>query len=232
MFLMMNKTIGHGMLASAFEKSQSQDCIFFCSGVSNSSEMRSSEFDRERELLIKSLKKQHNETFVYFSSILAPSESNAYYKHKLEIEQYIAKNSKKYLILRLPQVAGVTNNKTLLPFFVQRINTGKTVSILRECSRSIVDVEDVVKGFDALYNKGLTNEVLDFCPDYTFHPIELAEIIAEYLKKDLRFKCVDGSSLQKCAPSAEVAQLNLFNKKSKYLIQIVEKYADTIIRIS
>lgn len=206
--------------------------MFFCSGVSNSSEVRSSEFNREKKLLIEILTKKKDECIVYFSSILAPSESNDYYKHKFEMEQYIAQNSNEYLILRLPQVAGATNNQTLLPFFIKNIYEEKTLTVYKECTRSLIDVDDVVKGFDALYSESVVNKIIDFCPDYTFHPLELAEIIANYLGKNLKVNLVDSKSIQTCSPSQEVLKQSLFGTKNSYLTKIVKKYSKSILALT
>lgn len=226
---MSNDIVGNGMLAKVFEKSYSKGCIFFCSGVSNSLENNPENFNREKILLIDKLASQGDKCFVYFSSILASSQSNDYYRHKWSIENYIIDNSTKYIIMRLPQVAGLTVNNTIFPFFVINIYKKNFIKIIKNSKRTIVDVDDVLKGFDLLYNEGVINEVINFCPSYSFEPIDLANEISWYLNVDLNYKYIDGGTSQECKPSELVRKLGLFSSKDTYIMSIVEKYTSAII---
>ena len=57
--------IGNGEIASILD--DKKDLLFFASGVSNSQEMRESEYQREIDLL---LSQNHNAHIVYFGSPL------------------------------------------------------------------------------------------------------------------------------------------------------------------
>lgn len=226
---MDNRIIGNGLLANVFKMSESKDCIFFCSGVSNSAEVNANAFEREKRLLIETLKTQGESCFVYFSSIQSPSKSNPYYQHKFDIEKYIIKHSKKYLILRLPQVAGTTINNTLFPFFISSIHNNRELKIHKNSKRSVIDVEDVLNGFDILHRKKIKNHVLNFCPNFSFKPEEIATAIACYLGVKLRCKYIEGGTEQSCVSSEHVEKLNLFTDKDTYLKDLVRKYTDKII---
>jgi hypothetical protein len=223
--------VGRGMLARAFGSNDLNECLFFCSGVSNSSEKNINEFEREKNLLIEKMYFHNDKCFVYFSSILSSSRSNEYYNHKFEVEEYISKNSKNYLIIRLPQVAGKVLNNTLFPFLVKSIYSGGILKIFTASKRAIVDVDDIYKGFNLIFKSGVRNKVIDFCPNYSFEPIELAQLISDYLKKDLNVEFIDYESIQECKPSKIVKEFNLFDSKYVYLSKIVSKYTPEIIEL-
>jgi nucleoside-diphosphate-sugar epimerase len=140
--------VGNGMIASAFKKNttSSSFCIF-ASGVSNSLEKRKNEFDREKKLLENIHKKYPNKKIVYFSSFFVSQKkmlSIPYYQHKKDIELFIEKNFNEYVIVRLPQVVGKTNNSTLLAYLVKKIKDGSLLSLQKGATRNIIDCEDVV----------------------------------------------------------------------------------------
>ncbi len=93
--------IGNGLLAqtlSAFK--ETDDVTVFASGVSNSSELNVSAFNRELNLL--SLQKNNSSKLIYFStcSVLDKSAAdNQYVKHKINIENFITSNSCNLVVL-------------------------------------------------------------------------------------------------------------------------------------
>ena len=86
---MPNTIIGRGMMAQAFTKSASDNCIFFCSGVSDSRETDVTEFYREVALFKKTKK---TKILVYFSSYIAEVPMTPYALHKKNME-YIVKST-------------------------------------------------------------------------------------------------------------------------------------------
>lgn len=157
--------VGTGMIANTFlNQPINCDTIIFASGVSNSSETRQSEFDREFNLLKKFIEKQKH--LIYFSTISIYDSSlkeTLYIKHKNKIEEYIKSNSCSYNIFRLPIVVGNTNNNyTLIKFLYQKIINGETIDVFSKACRSILDVEDL--GFivsEILKLGAFKNDVLD-----------------------------------------------------------------------
>ena len=228
---MISNVVGRGMLARVFYKNTLEDCLFFCSGVSKSFEKNKEEFDREKELLVENMKIHEGKCLVYFSSILSTLRSSEYYNHKFEIENYIAKNAQQYLIFRLPQAAGKVLNDTLFPFFVRNIYFGNNIKIFSNSTRCIVDVEDVYRGLNLIYRKGIRNSVIDFCPAFSFEPLELAQLIASELNTVLNFELVNQESIQICSPSDDVSRLHLFSHKDLYLKNIVNKYTPEIVEL-
>ncbi|HEX7869337.1 MAG TPA: NAD-dependent epimerase, partial [Chryseobacterium sp.] len=105
--------IGNGLIANALKSIDTENILFFASGVSNSLENRSSEFDREYNLLKNTIENHPGKIFVYFStcSIYDSSKNNSHYVlHKLKMEQIIADSCQQYFILRVSNAVGKGGN--------------------------------------------------------------------------------------------------------------------------
>ena len=86
--------IGNGDIASILN--DRDGVVFFASGVSNSSEKRESEYQREKDLL---LKQDKSKCIFYFSSIVIDDKDKPetrYIRHKKEMEELIRKNFENY----------------------------------------------------------------------------------------------------------------------------------------
>jgi len=141
--------IGSGLLAQAFAStfSDREDVCIYAAGVSNSSCTDTLEFQRERKRLADALQQARNvDAFVYFGtcSVDDPEAQNTpYVLHKLAMEQLVSAHPR-HLILRLPQVAGITPNPhTLLNFLYARISRSESFQLWRNAKRNIIDVDDV-----------------------------------------------------------------------------------------
>jgi nucleoside-diphosphate-sugar epimerase len=139
--------IGKGMVASAFIGSEvALENLIFASGVSNSQCKDPAEFEKEFLLLKKAL--NFKKKIIYFStSSICDKElvDSHYINHKLNMENFIAKNFSEYLIYRLPNVIGNTKNKnTLINNFADSILKNSTVKLFKNSTRYIIDVDDVV----------------------------------------------------------------------------------------
>lgn len=150
--------IGSGLLAQAFAPtfSQHENVCIYAAGVSNSACADTREFVRERQRLAEALRlSAHADAFVYFGTCSAadPEAYNTpYVQHKLAMEQLVAAHPR-YLILRLPQVAGKTPNPhTLLNYLYARISRSETFCLWRNARRNIIDVEDAVAVANLLIN--------------------------------------------------------------------------------
>lgn len=229
---MAPKIVGRGMIARAFAQSRSDKCLFFCSGVSKSTEKNPEQFEKETRLLNESMDKDGDSCFVYFSSVLAPSESNEYYAHKKRMENLVISNSKTYLIIRLPQVAGSVANDTLLPNFIKKIYLGQNIEVYKNAPRSIIDIDDVVAIFDLVYGSGKRNEIINICPEYSFQPQELVNLISCLLKRQSSCSVLEKTSIQHCESSPIVKKYGyIFGDLNTYLQRVVEKYTPGIIDV-
>ncbi len=136
------------MVAKAFSKySTDENIIIFASGVSNSKEQRSEEFEREFLLLSNVINDNKKSKFIYFStcSIFDKQVSETpYVVHKKEVEDYIKKNCQNYIIFRLPTVIGSSkNDKTLFNNFKNKILNSEVMEIQKNSFRFLIDIEDL-----------------------------------------------------------------------------------------
>ena len=157
--------IGNGLLASNFIKSNLNydDAIIFCSGVSNSKETNDDNFNREKELVLKTITQNRNLKFIYFSSILAGVSKNKYYNHKVEIENIIKKESSNYIIFRVPQIIGKDGNKNnLFNFLKESILNDEEITIFENVKRALLDVDDLI-------------DIVNYCKDKINSEIEFWE---------------------------------------------------------
>jgi len=103
--------IGHGDVAGVLK--DREDRLYFASGVSNSSETRESEYEREIALLMKQDKWRH---IVYFSSLSIFYTDTRYAQHKRQMEKLVKKNFGHYTIIRLGNISWGVNPHTLINY--------------------------------------------------------------------------------------------------------------------
>jgi len=194
----MNNVIGNGLLGRSFRNLALPEALYFCSGVSNSQETRVSEFDRERELLTSVFHaEQEFSSFVYFSSIMAPYRATEYFKHKYNMELLVKSLlPEKYLIIRLPQVVGLVNNTTLFPVLFHRIQAGLPVFVQRSATRSLIDVEDVVRITNKLVKLGVRKKVVNCMPNEALPVSDIVDFIAGEIGRDVDRVEVSGGVAQ------------------------------------
>src|SRR3990167_10645429 len=104
--------VGSGDLASVLP--DRKDLLFFASGVSNSQEIRESEYTREFELLRE---QDQTKRLVYFSSLAIFYSDTRYTKHKKMMEEWVKRWFPKYTIIRLGNITFGKNPNTLINYF-------------------------------------------------------------------------------------------------------------------
>ena len=106
--------IGNGLIANAFKNycSDFEDFVIFASGVSDSNEIDDAKFNRERELLINTIKQNPDKKIIYFTSVLTTTDENKYYNHKKEMAEIIINSKNEYIIYRVPQLIGKNGNQS------------------------------------------------------------------------------------------------------------------------
>lgn len=140
--------IGNGLLARAMAPylDARRDLIVLASGVSNSTETRQSEFDRESALLEQWLRP--GLPLLYFGScgVLDPFEaSRPYIQHKRRMEDLVLRSGRGRIV-RLPQVVGCRHNPhTLTNFMRDHILSGAHFTVWSKAERNLVDIDDVAK---------------------------------------------------------------------------------------
>jgi nucleoside-diphosphate-sugar epimerase len=184
--------IGNGMIAKAFyHYKNNDDVLIFASGVANSKENDDREFTRELQALNHAIQNNNDKLIVYFStcSILDKEASNSpYVLHKLNMEHHISSLHSHYLIFRLPQVIGRSQNRTtLVNYLYDKIINNEPFTIWQNAIRYLIDVEDVAKIVShVIERKTFKNKILNiaampcFVPDLVKHIEKITKKQASY----------------------------------------------------
>lgn len=224
--------IGNGLIARAFDTyKENEDVIIFASGVSDSSDLPDSEYQREVDTLMAyTHSKKH---LVYFSTtgVYDPQrKNNKYIKHKLSVEKLIEDNFEKWTIFRLPNVIGSGGNaKTMVNYFVNAIIKSEPISVQKYAVRRIMDVDDVFRFVDyAISNDSFRNKTINLCSDSLTEVPVIVEMIEDILNTKANATVVDkGSSYD--IPNDEFHQLNKVLQVKfgdDYTKEILSKYID------
>jgi len=130
---MTKEVIGSGDIASVLEPKEG--FTYFASGVSNSQEVRESEYQREKDLL---LQQDPTQRLVYFGSLSIFYNDNRYAQHKREMEELIQESFPKYCIVRIGNIVWGENPNTIVNFFRNKVKQDEPVEV-RNVQRYVVD---------------------------------------------------------------------------------------------
>jgi nucleoside-diphosphate-sugar epimerase len=225
--------IGSGLLARAFSahySGRNEVCIY-AAGVSNSSCTDTAEFHRERTRLGEALRQTKlADAFVYFGtcSVSDPeAEGTPYVQHKLAMERLVSEHPR-FIILRLPQVAGRTPNPhTLLNFLYARISRSESFQLWSRARRNIIDVADVAAISTYLIDdQRLRNTTVSVANPASYPMPKIVEAMERAVGKSAIYDLVErGSSypidVQAILPYLGPAGVRFGND---YLEQVTEKY--------
>lgn len=194
--------VGRGLIAGAFEKiTLPHNVLVFASGVSNSKETNQNQFQRELELLTKTIEEHPNRRFVYFStaSVLDPQlAGEPYVLHKLRCEELIRTSCRLHLILRVTNVVGRTGNpNTVFNFFVDQIRNQTFFELWNNACRNLIDIEDVVHITRALLEEELAQRTFLLVNPTNHSVADIVHLIEETLGKKANCAVMDkGSCIQ------------------------------------
>ncbi len=192
--------VGSGLIAQGFREYATDDhVVIFASGVSNSANTDIAAFDREKKLLTSTLAGNKENKFVYFStcSIYDPSlQHSAYVRHKLAMENIISNVHNDYLVFRISNLAGKTDNPhTVLNFFIHHIVSGKPFQVWQRASRNIIDVDDALIICRYIINTGLfQNQVVNIANPTSYSVPDIVKTIETYFDKKGNYTLVDKES--------------------------------------
>ncbi|SIQ04575.1 hypothetical protein SAMN05880574_104128 [Chryseobacterium sp. RU37D] len=191
--------IGSGLIANSLRNIDSEENLFFASGVSNSLETRKSEFEREFSLLKSSLENNIGK-LIYFStlSVNDQSKQNSHYVlHKLEIEDYIKNNCENYLILRIGNIVGNGGNpNTLFNFLKNQIARSTVFKVHTKARRLLLDIDDIAK-FLNTNCMGIKNETINFAFPYYYDLVEIIGAIQDQMQKKATYEETDEGDFYK-----------------------------------
>ena len=217
--------IGNGQLAKIFINSSmnlNNVCIF-ASGVSNSSCIDEKQFEREKNLLIDTLKSSSDKKIVYFSScaLSAPEyPKNDYYKHKTNMELLIKEYSNNYYIFRIPQLFGdLILHKTLINFIYKSIEHNHKFNIYDEAYRYVIEINDVQRLVESyLDNDGCIT--VDLSNPYRYKVLDIVYIFEKLLNKKAHYEVVQNEDKY----TLDLTSLEDFIKEKRIDINFGEEY--------
>lgn len=219
--------IGKGLIASQFYDYDTDEVVFFASGVSNSSENRKEEFLREQNLIEDTLKKYPNQLFVYFStcSIYDSSKYNSFYVlHKLHMEELIKENITNYLILRISNAVGHGGNPNLLMNYLYRqITNDQVLNVHQNATRNLIDVEDVREITLQYIKSNSWNKIVNVAYLENYFISEIIEAFESGIRKKSMKNLIDKGEHY----SIDVKELDYNFKtldKDLYLRELIKKY--------
>jgi nucleoside-diphosphate-sugar epimerase len=223
--------IGNGLLAKAFSPYflDSSEILIFASGVSNSSENLSVEFERERILLSQTIKEYPSSILVYFSTCSIRDldiQSTQYVKHKIAME-ILVEGAASYFIFRLPQVVGSTPNPhTLTNFLHKRILGNHHFKIWRHARRNLIDIEDIVKIATHIIKNFQPGKIVNIANTKSISIIDIVSIFENILNKSARYEVIDAGGsydIDTSLVSVFASQLGI-DFGSQYCNRLIEKY--------
>lgn len=223
--------VGNGMIAKAFSRYVSDGrLILFASGISNSQATDVREFDREQALLGSVIAEHGSRLLVYISTCSIEDKDvcrSPYVRHKLKMEQMISGSVATYLILRLPQVVGTSNNPhTLVNYLHDRIVRGDRFTIWRNAIRYLIDVEDVARITEHIIDHtAIRNTAVNIASQPYAIP-DIVSVLEKIAGKRAQCDIIDKGSKYEidCAFSSQIAaKLNIRFDES-YLETTLKKY--------
>ncbi|KAA0126493.1 hypothetical protein FY557_17035 [Chryseobacterium sp. SN22] len=219
--------VGNGLIANALKKIDTEDYLFFASGVSNSLEIRSSEFEREFSLLKDRIEKHPGCRLVYFSTLSVNDQSkqeSPYVLHKLKLEDYIKNNTGSYSILRIGNIVGNGGNpNTLFNFLRNQIFQGNTFTIHQRARRLLVDIDDVSK-FLQTNDDHLNNQTVNFAYPYYFDLKEIVQALESRMQKTARYTETDEGDFYIVDFDETANNFFIGIDADQYLRDLAEKY--------
>ncbi|MDY3337607.1 NAD-dependent epimerase/dehydratase family protein [Riemerella anatipestifer] len=223
--------VGNGLIASLFKEESVNDVVFFASGVSNSLETDKLQFQREENLLRKTIGENPNKIFLYFSTCSVYDSSkaeSAYVLHKLKMEQIVADTCSSYLILRLSNAVGSGGNPNLLMnYLVNSVRQGEAINVHTKATRNLIDAQDIRALTLELLKKQQFNRIVNLAYIDNYTVIEILEILESALdiKPNVNLIRV-GAGYQIFIPNEVESYFikNNLDNKQLYLRKIISSY--------
>ena len=223
--------VGNGMLAKTMYTFLDNDEVtIFASGVSNSKETREEEFLREIKLLGDFIKDSERK-LIYFSTcaVLHNCESiSNYISHKKKVETLIRQNFENYIIFRLPNVVGKTENKnTSFNFFKNQLISGSELNIEESASRYFIDVDDIRETLTPIIlDRDQNKKEINVCFNNKINVLDFVRDMAGFLNINPRINILEGGCAQTVDNSEFIDLVGTEYKQigNDYNLKIIKKY--------
>ena len=229
--------IGSGFIAKSFynkiKELEKMNVCLYAAGISNSQTEDKDLLKKDQNRIIEFSKNfDQKKQLVYLStcSISDPSRSgNFYVRNKINIENLIKNKFNKYLIIRLPEVAGKNENKTtLLNFLYNSIKNNKKFEIWKKAKRNIIDIQDVVL-MTMIFIKGnfKKNRIINIANPINYSIIEIVKNLECITNSKADYNLIDKGDDNWEIDIIEINEIIKNNKISfdeNYLYQVLKKY--------
>ncbi len=161
--------------------------FLYAAGVSNSNN-KDLELFKKDFLRLKKTKNQFGDlTIIYISScsVLDSSRKNSLYlKKKIKNENFVKKNFKKFLIIRIPEIIGKNKNKnTLINFIYYKILNNKKFVLFKNARRNFIKIEDVVDILTEIVSNNISNKIINIASNKMTSPSKIVNIFEKILRK-------------------------------------------------
>ncbi len=183
--------IGKGFIAKNLSKISKEiiqsKIIIYAAGISNSNTESKKDLIREINSFNKFSKINKRKKMLFISTADVTNNlknRSKYVKNKIKIEKSIKKNFKNFIIVRIPQIIGKSKNKnTLINFFYNKIKSRKTIKLLLNVDRNLLDIDDIIKMIKVIImNNKINKKVITLSNKYFIQPIDIIKIFEKTLK--------------------------------------------------
>lgn len=220
--------VGNGLIAKTLDIFKDiPDVAIFASGVSNSREVNSSAFEREKKLI---LSQNRDRPIIYFSTCSifdVVAQQTMYVKHKIAMENLVRYNFNEFKIVRLPTMISNSNNPhTLFNHILNKINLGEEVTVVRNAFRYFLDVDDL-KIIIPLIIKTDRNYSINVTYGNVMTVLSIVEIISALLNREVKINLVNGGvplHINNLAFKQLLFENNINLYSDEYNINCIKKY--------
>ena len=209
--------------------------VIYAAGVSNSKSKDKKKFLRERKK-IQTFLNNHNKEhlFIYISTISVLDnylKKDNYTRNKIIIENLIKKSLNNFLILRLPQIIGKSNNPhTLTNFIYRKILSEQRFKVWSNVKRNLIDIDDLIKIVKQIISTKLKHgNVINILNPNSIYVKEIVNIMGKIVKKNpkyilLEYKPKKKGNLKIQSSSKFNLNIKKYFKDKNYFKKILEKY--------
>jgi len=228
----MSMVIGNGVIANRFmDYSLQKRHLIFAGSVNSSNIDDAAVFQKEEKDIRSAISQNPQINFVYFSStsVLDPEKSNSPYAiHKLKMESVVKASAPNYLIVRLPQIFGLNDEKSsLVTYLVENVFSGDAFAVWEKARGNFIDVDDVYSIVRYILDKNThSNVAVNVANPHSISILDATFALEHYFGKKANYQlinkgsefCVDISAIEDITKSLNI------NFGSDYFIKAVEKY--------
>jgi nucleoside-diphosphate-sugar epimerase len=224
--------VGNGMIAKEFENYREDDSvIIFASGVSDSTSTDSKAFEREEKLITETQNAHKEKLFVYFSTCSIDDHSmlgSAYVNHKIKMEDLVMNNHTPFIIFRLTNPIGRTNNThTVVNYFIKNVREYHEFVVWKNAKRNLIDIDDLYLICNHILQQGsFKNSVVNIANPENYPVSFIVNSIEKYFSITGNYTLLDKGG----APAINTAAIEpLFRKfnisfDEHYLDRLLQKY--------